>query len=314
MGLLDGRAITLTGAGPPASGPDLGDHRPMSDLILHHYDLSPYSEKVRLIFGLKSLPWRSVQIPMVMPKPDYTELTGGYRRAPMLQIGADIYCDSKACAQLLERLHPEPSLFPGGDAATVWGLARWAETGFMMGVLVFFGEGGLFDDAFVEDRKKMAPGLDVERVKTIVPAKLLQLTQVLGRLEIGRSRIGNRQRLGHRLTLINRLAHAAAGKIDPGHRTQGTVSANQGKILIRAVPANRNPITGNVGRIHRNLKRTRWILNIDILQVVLRIGRSANRRPTTRENIPQIRIAAHHNRQVQVIDQGRIGAHRARCI
>jgi glutathione S-transferase len=183
MGLLDGRAITLTGAGPPASGPDLGDHRPMSDLILHHYDLSPYSEKVRLIFGLKSLPWRSVQIPMVMPKPDYTELTGGYRRAPMLQIGADIYCDSKACAQLLERLHPEPSLFPGGDAATVWGLARWAETGFMMGVLVFFGEGGLFDDAFVEDRKKMAPGLDVERVKTIVPAKLLQLTQVLGRLE-----------------------------------------------------------------------------------------------------------------------------------
>jgi len=155
----------------------------MSDLILHHYDLSPYSEKVRLIFGLKDLAWRSVLIPMVMPKPDYTELTGGYRRTPMLQIGADVYCDSKMCAQVLERLHPQPSLFPDGDAATVWGLARWAETSFMMGVLVFFGEGGLFDEEFIADRKKMAPGLDVEKVKKIVPAKLLQLTQNLQRLE-----------------------------------------------------------------------------------------------------------------------------------
>jgi glutathione S-transferase len=120
---------------------------------------------------------------MVMPKPDYTELTGGYRRTPMLQIGADLYCDSKLCAQVLERLHPEPSLFPDGDEATVWGLSRWAETGFMMGVLIFFGEGGLFDDAFVADRKKMAPGLDEARIKTIVPAKRLQLTQNLDRME-----------------------------------------------------------------------------------------------------------------------------------
>jgi glutathione S-transferase len=155
----------------------------MPELILHHYDPSPYSEKVRLMFGLKRLAWRSVQIPIVMPKPDYTELTGGYRRTPMMQIGADIYCDSKLCAQVIERLHPEPSLFPGGDVATIWGLARWAETGFMMAVLAFFGLGGLFDEAFIEDRKKMAPGLDLARVKTIVPGKLLQLAQHLDRLE-----------------------------------------------------------------------------------------------------------------------------------
>jgi glutathione S-transferase len=154
----------------------------MNELILHHYDASPYSEKVRLIFGLKRLAWRSVQIPMVMPKPDYTELTGGYRRTPMLQIGADIYCDSKMCAQVLERLHPEPSLF-AGDEATIWGLARWSETSFMMAVLIYFGLGGLFDEAFVADRKKMAPGLDIEKIKPIVPAKLLQLAQNLGRLE-----------------------------------------------------------------------------------------------------------------------------------
>ena len=54
----------------------------MSDLILHHFDLSPFAEKVRLMLGLKQLSWRSVEIPMVMPKPDLIALTGGYRKTP----------------------------------------------------------------------------------------------------------------------------------------------------------------------------------------------------------------------------------------
>ena len=155
----------------------------MHDIILHHYELSPYAEKIRLVFGLKGLAWRSVLIPITMPKPDLTELTGGYRRTPVLQIGADIYCDTKACAQVLERLHPDPSLFPGGDEAIVWGLSRWAETSFMMAVTVFLGAGGVFDEAFIEDRKKMAPGVDFSRAGMIVPAKLLQLRANLDRLE-----------------------------------------------------------------------------------------------------------------------------------
>src|SRR5262249_33346097 len=63
---------------------------PMTDIILHHYDISPYSEKVRLGLGLKRLAWGSVEIPVIMPKPDLTALTGGYRKAPVLQIGADV--------------------------------------------------------------------------------------------------------------------------------------------------------------------------------------------------------------------------------
>jgi glutathione S-transferase len=155
----------------------------MAKLILHHYDLSPYSEKVRLAFGLKGLAWHSVQIPIVMPKPDLTELTGGYRRTPVLQIGADVYCDTKACARVLEQLHPEPSFFPSGDEATVWGLSRWAETSFMMAVTVFLGAGGLFDESFIEDRKKMAPHVDFSKAGMIVPAKLLQLRANLDLLE-----------------------------------------------------------------------------------------------------------------------------------
>lgn len=155
----------------------------MTELILHHYDMSPYAEKVRLALGFKGLSWRSVQIPIVMPKPDLTELTGGYRRTPVLQIGADVYCDTKACVRALERLHPTPTLFPGADPATVWGLSRLAETSFMMAVTVFLGVGGLFDEAFIEDRKKMAPGVDFSGAGRIVPAKLLQLAANLDLLE-----------------------------------------------------------------------------------------------------------------------------------
>ena len=155
----------------------------MHELILHHYELSPYAEKVRLMFGLKGLAWRSVEIPIVMPKPDLTELTGGYRRTPTLQIGADIYCDTKICARVLERLHPEPSLFPAGDDAATWGLCRLAETSFMMAVTLFLGAGGLFDDAFIEDRKQMAPEIDFSQAAFVVPAKLAQLRGNLDLLE-----------------------------------------------------------------------------------------------------------------------------------
>lgn len=75
------------------------------ELILHHYDFSSFSEKVRLVLGIKGIPWRSVTIPSTLPKPDYMPLTGGYRRAPSLQIGADIYCDSaRIIAELEDRL------------------------------------------------------------------------------------------------------------------------------------------------------------------------------------------------------------------
>ena len=85
----------------------------MTDMILHHYETSPYAEKVRLGLGLKGLAWASVEIPVIMPKPDLTALTGGYRKTPVLQIGADLYCDSQLIMRELERRHPSPRpLFP----------------------------------------------------------------------------------------------------------------------------------------------------------------------------------------------------------
>ncbi len=100
----------------------------MSDIIFHHYPSSPFSEKIRLILGFKKLPWKSVVIPAIMPKPDLTALTGGYRRTPVMQIGADIYCDTALIADVLERIAPTPSLYPAHLAGAARMLAQWADT------------------------------------------------------------------------------------------------------------------------------------------------------------------------------------------
>ncbi len=97
----------------------------MAEIILHHYPMSPYSEKIRLAFGLKKLAWRSVQISPVTPRPELTPMTGGYRRTPVLQVGADIYCDTQLILRTLERLHPEPSLFPRQSQGMATALAWW---------------------------------------------------------------------------------------------------------------------------------------------------------------------------------------------
>jgi glutathione S-transferase len=158
----------------------------MTELILHHYDLSPYAEKIRLAFGLKNLPWRSVQAPMVMPKPDYVELTGGYRRVPALQLGADIYCDTHCIARVLDRLHPEPPLSPPGLETVEHGLSRWAESSFMLVIYAFFGIGGIFPEEFVEDRRQtmLPPGTNLDAAALLLPTKLLQIRANLDRLEV----------------------------------------------------------------------------------------------------------------------------------
>ena len=156
----------------------------MPDLILHHYELSPYAEKVRLALGLKGLPWYSVDTPMVLPKPDHFELTGGYRRVPVLQNGADIYCDTHLITCVLDDIQPSPPLSPPGREVEEVAFSRWAESTFMMLINAFFGIGDVFDPEFVADRAKtmVPPGTDISQAKLILPTKLLQIAANLDRL------------------------------------------------------------------------------------------------------------------------------------
>ena len=141
----------------------------MTALILHHYPTSPFAEKIRLILGFKNLAWQSVFIPMVMPKPDLTALTGGYRKTPVLQIGADMYCDTALICDVLERLAPTPTLYPDGLKGAARLVAQWADSALFTASMaynfqpagvaqVFAGAPAEGIQAFVADRTAMRGG------------------------------------------------------------------------------------------------------------------------------------------------------------
>ncbi|MCC8983021.1 glutathione S-transferase family protein [Bradyrhizobium acaciae] len=125
--------------------------------ILHHFDQSPFSEKIRIIFGFKKLAWNSVRISRIMPRPDLMPMTGGYRRAPTMQIGADIYCDTQIIIRELERRYPTPTLFPAGNAGMPWALGMWVDRPFFQNTvaLVFGFIGGKVPQDFIADREKL---------------------------------------------------------------------------------------------------------------------------------------------------------------
>src|SRR5262245_16501745 len=154
-------------------------------LLLHQYDTSPFSEKVRAIFAHKRLAWGAVEQPNMMPKPDLLPLTGGYRRIPVLQIGADVYCDTQLIVRVLERLHPEPTIFPDGGVGTAEAWNLWADRLlFMPVVAVVFADIGQFvPKEFMEDRARMLPGRNFADVPKQAPHAREQVRALLATLE-----------------------------------------------------------------------------------------------------------------------------------
>ncbi len=156
----------------------------MTDIVLHHYWESPYAEKIRRILGFKGRAWRSVIIPMMMPKPDLLALTGGYRKTPVMQIGADVYCDTDLIARTIDRLHPEPSLFPDASAGLSYMLGAWQQELFWLAVGTVGTSAPVFPPGFVEDRARMIEGgLSVERMMRAAPARREQLRAKLDLLD-----------------------------------------------------------------------------------------------------------------------------------
>ena len=80
------------------------------ELILYNYPLSPFSEKIRTMLGYTQLPWYSVKTTAAPPRPFIDLLAGGYRRIPVAQIGADIYCDTRTITTQIARLTGRPEL------------------------------------------------------------------------------------------------------------------------------------------------------------------------------------------------------------
>lgn len=156
----------------------------MTDIILHHYPSSPFSELLRLALGHKGLPWHSVIIPVMAPKPELVPLTGGYRKTPVLQIDADIYCDTAIAIEALEALAPSPSLFPGplGRAAAFPSL--WASGPLFLPSVASAMSGAVshLPQAFWDDRKALF-GMDPERMIQAAPHLRSQFAANLAKLD-----------------------------------------------------------------------------------------------------------------------------------
>ncbi|MEE2980404.1 MAG: glutathione S-transferase family protein [Pseudomonadota bacterium] len=156
----------------------------MNQIIIHHYPQSPVAEKLRVGLGIKELAWRSVEIPRLPPKPDLMPLTGGYRRIPVMQIGADIYCDSQCILRELERRFPAPSFFPDGNDGLAWGLARWTDDRLLDAVtrlVLGAGAGGL-PEAYAADRCRLyfGPNWNTELHRIDLPHMTAQVRGQFG--------------------------------------------------------------------------------------------------------------------------------------
>ncbi len=156
-------------------------------LILHHYNESPYAEKIRAMLGFKGLAWQSVVVPMMMPKPDMTALTGGYRKVPVLQVGADVYCDTRLIARVLDKLAPSPAVMPETGWSEV--IAHWVDVNFF-GKAVAYTFSQIVDflsDDFLADRAALSgmQGMSREAVKQSGPQARLVLERELAWVEQG---------------------------------------------------------------------------------------------------------------------------------
>ena len=158
----------------------------MSQLILHHYDISPFSEKVRRVLAYKAVPWHAVEQPIMAPKPDLTPLTGGYRRIPVLQIGADIYCDTALMLRKIEELHPENSIYPAEDSGLSETLEDWADHRlFMFAAPVAVAEMvDALPPGFFEDRGAMTPAFTKDALVKAAPHSREQLGHALDQLNV----------------------------------------------------------------------------------------------------------------------------------
>jgi glutathione S-transferase len=158
----------------------------MAGIILHHYPRSPFAEKVRLALGLKGLDYHSVSIPALMPKPELMPLTGGYRRTPVMQVGADIYCDTLEILRQIDRMHLKPSLYPGATEGVATALGCWIEKATFVpavGVVRALSDAPS-NPAMSRDRREFF-GFDIDK-----PAMLAQLPIFLQRLTVHMSWLG----------------------------------------------------------------------------------------------------------------------------
>jgi glutathione S-transferase len=105
-------------------------------LTLFHYPMSPFSQKVRAMLGYAQIPWQSVTVREMPPRPLLEALAGGYRKIPVAQIGADVFCDTKTIATEIARLSGHRQLALEHCSKAAQAQARQADLEMLLACLV----------------------------------------------------------------------------------------------------------------------------------------------------------------------------------
>jgi glutathione S-transferase len=153
-------------------------------LILHQYDISPFSQKAQKMMGLKGLSWQSVEMPMIAPKPDVEALTGGYRGTPVLQIGRDVFIDNWMIARALDEFDSNGPAINAQGGLREAALYAWGErlfTPLLHAALAAYQSE--WDADFLADRKRVFPDVDFDTLDVSDPDRRSQVRAYLGTIE-----------------------------------------------------------------------------------------------------------------------------------
>ena len=153
-------------------------------LILHQYDISPFSQKAQKMMGLKELSWQSVEMPMIAPKPDVEALTGGYRGTPVLQIGRDVFIDNWMIARALDEFDASGPAINAQGGLREAALYAWGErlfTPLLQTALAAYQSE--WDADFLADRKRVFPDVDFDTLDVSDPDRRSQVRAYLGTVE-----------------------------------------------------------------------------------------------------------------------------------
>lgn len=161
-------------------------------MILYHYELSPFSAKIRAMLGHAGLDWQSVIVRSLPPRPEISDLVGGYRKIPVAQIGADLFCDSRVIAAEIARLSGQPLLDLANCDADVQAYVAHTDVKIFMNCIMLTGTWAMAKSAW--------RGMSLGEMAGFVR----------DRVQIGRT---SRVRAGHPRHARDRvLAHLAAGE------------------------------------------------------------------------------------------------------
>lgn len=147
-------------------------------LELYQFELSQYSEKVRLILDYKGLAYRKIEVTPGIGQVELFQMTG-QRKVPVLKDGNQIVADSTEIAKYLDRQYPDRPLIPTDpkQRGLCLLIEEWADES--IGVKsrkVLFG-------ALSQDqnfRKSLLPSATPDIVKSLVEAVPSEVLKILG--------------------------------------------------------------------------------------------------------------------------------------